>query len=201
MKAWIGIFIILGCCLAQAENLQLKNGSVLKNTTIISADPERMLIVHDGGGQQIEYAELERNSITPAQRVKIEGLLKKYAERKRKRQELLLQQQAFEKAQMEKGLVLFEGNWMSPADRQQLLTLREVARLEQQRMKLELAQEKIELKKAELKARQGDELLDGPAKSIIFNTGRTWPSYGGHGRVYAPHWTGRRRPPLRFEIR
>lgn len=184
MKACFLILVLFIPLLGWAEDMTLLDGSVLKNVTIISADAERLLLVHDGGGQQIEYAQLK--AITPAQRVKIESLLKKYAERKEKREELLFQQKAFEQTQLEKGLVKFEDNWITPSERQQILTLREVARLERERMQIELAQQKVELRQAELEAQQGDELLSGPSSrsSFIYYTGRNWPAFGRNGGVF-----------------
>lgn len=199
MKLLILLAVLVGQQLAGAEDMTLLDGTVLRNVTIISADPERVLLVHDGGGMQVEYGRLKR--ITPSQRVEIESLLTKYAERQEDREALRLQREQFEQAQLEKGLVQFEGNWITPAERQRILTLREVARLERQRMKIELAQEKVELKQAELKARQGDELLEGPGESIIFNTGRTWPSYGGHGRVYSRWANGYWFPSYSYGLR
>ncbi|RKX46125.1 MAG: hypothetical protein DRP64_03685 [Verrucomicrobia bacterium] len=72
-----------------------------------------MLIVHDGGGCQVGYADLAPDSLSAQQRNTIEEKLTEYVDRKARREQLQLEQKAFEQAQRGKGLVLFEGNWMS----------------------------------------------------------------------------------------
>ena len=179
MKTWLTILVVLGCGLVQAGTLLLKNGTELHHVTIISADPEQMLIVHDGGGCQVKYSELAPDSLSTEQRSLVETLLKKHVERQARLEELRIEKEVFEKAQLEKGLVLFEGNWMSPEERQQILTLREAAKLERERMTLALEKQKLELQQAELKAAEGDRLLGAPEtrSTFITYTGRNWSSW------------------------
>jgi hypothetical protein len=198
MKTALLILLMMGSQLALAGELVLRDGTVYRNVVIISADPERMLVVHDGGGCQVEYAGLEQDSLTPVQRSQIEGFLKKHVERQARLEELRLEKEAFEQTQLAKGLIKFEGNWMTPADQHKILTMREVARLERERLALELEQKKIELRTAELKAREGDQLLqDRQSSSFIYYTGRNYPNFGRNGCYDPSHFSGswnRRRP-------
>ncbi len=163
------LILIALMCISQisvSENLVTLDGTVYKNATIISADPERMLIVHDGGGCQVEYADLA-GPLSAEQRKTVEEELKVYAERQvrmeRLRQEAeakRVAQEAFVQAQRDKGLILFEGDWMKPADRQEILAARELDRIEQEQVLMELEKQKAELRKEQLMAEQERQRLE-----------------------------------------
>jgi hypothetical protein len=154
-----------------ADNLVTLEGTIYENVTIVSANPERMLIVHDGGGCQVEYADLA-GPLSAEQRKTVEEELKVYAERQvrieRLRQEAeakRVAEEAFAQAQRDKGLILFEGDWMKPADRQEVLAARELDRLEQERVRVELEKQKAELRKAQLLAEQERQRLEAQRKA------------------------------------
>jgi hypothetical protein len=198
MKRLAMVALLMVFRIAGAEDLTAVDGTVYRNVKIISADPERMLVVHDGGGCQVEFADLVPESLTRAQRAEVERLLKTHVERQERREKLRIEKEAFELAQRQKGLVLFEGNWMTPTDQQKIITLREVAKLERERMKMELEQQRVALKTAQLKANQGDKLLEGDRnrQSTVFYTGRNYPSFGHSTSAYPyyinSNWGARR---------
>lgn len=162
MKTLIFSVILFAGMLVGAENLSLSDGSQYRNVTIISADPVRMLIVHDGGGCQVEYTDLAPDALSEQQRKRVAIKLAEHVERTARIEQLKLEQKAFEQAQREKGLILFEDSWMKPADRQDILASRELDRLEQERLRVELEKQKLELRKAQQLAEQGDRLLKEP---------------------------------------
>jgi len=165
MKKSMIIALLCACRLVSAESLLLGNGTEYRNVTIISADPVRMLIVHDGGGCQVDYTELAPNALSAQQRKTVEVKLAEHVERTARIKQLQLEQKAYEQAQREKGLILFEGDWMKPADRQEILASRELDRLEQERLRVKLEKEKLELRKAQRLAEEGDRLLEAPKRS------------------------------------
>jgi hypothetical protein len=181
------LIIILVCVSGRlfADDLLLRDGAILQNVTIISADPVRMLIAHDGGGCQVKYTDLASNVLSAQQRATMESKLEEYVERRARIDQYQLEKKIFEQGQLEKGLILFEDHWMSPAERQELLVQREKKSLELEKLRLELAKEKVELQKQELLARQGDQLLEPPRSSYFFyssgHVGNRWCGYGHPG--------------------
>ncbi len=176
MKKLILMALLCGSQISIADTLVTLDGTVYENVTIVSADPERMLIVHDGGGCQVEYADLAE-ALSVKQRKVVEEELKNYADRQvrmeRLRQEAeakRLAQEAFVRAQREKGLVLFEGDWMKPADRQELLAARELDRIKRERLQVELEKQKAELRKAQLLAEQERQRLEASRTSRRVST-------------------------------
>lgn len=161
-----------------ADNMTTLDGTVFRNVVIISADPVRMLIVHDGGGCQIDFVDLVPDSLTPRQRREVEAGIREYTGRKAKMERLRLEKETFELAQRKKGLVPFEDGWMTPAEKQELLARRELHQLERERLRLELEEKKAERRKQELLARKGDELLTPPRQSyFLYSSGyysSTW---------------------------
>jgi hypothetical protein len=174
-------FILLAICamatVALAEDLVAKDGTVYRNVTIVSADPERMLIVHDGGGCQVAYTDLAPNSLTAGQRKAIAAGLKDYVARNERMEQLRqkaeqrrIEQEKFEQAQREKGLVLFEGTWMKPADRQEILANRELDKIEQQRKLVELEKKRAELRQAQLATQQEEQRFEAARNSHVTYT-------------------------------
>ena len=169
-----------------AEMLRLQNGTVFKNVIIIGAEPERMLIAHDGGGCQVNYAALVPDSLTKTQREAIEQGLRDYADREIKREELKLEQATlrlaeaeFAEAQRAKGLILFEDSWMKPADRQEIMALRELDRIALERQEVELAKEKAVLQKELFLAEQERLALEAQSRN---RTTYIYTSYSSHSR-------------------
>ncbi len=81
MKALLSILSALCCLTVAAENITAKDGTNYRNVTIISADPDRMLIVHDGGGCQVSYKDLLPDSLSADQRKTVEEELRYYVQR------------------------------------------------------------------------------------------------------------------------
>lgn len=160
---------------ACADNLYTREGSVYRNVKLVSADPERMLIVHDGGGCQVRHADLKPDSLSPGLRQQIERLLVEHAEHVERREELRLAKAEFEQRQREKGLIEFEGAWMAPTEREQILLMREKQRLERERAAVELARQKEELRKKKLETDRARYLLD--AESDGYRYVKSYPVY------------------------
>jgi hypothetical protein len=150
----------------------------------------------------VKYADLA-GGLSAQQRKAIEEGLKVYAERQVRREQLLqeaeatrLAQEAFAQAQRDKGLVLFEGDWMKPADRQEVLASRELDKLEQQRLFVELEKQKTELRKAQWLAEQERQRFEEQreSRSVIYSyysypSSRTVGPGCGSSRYYGyvPH--------------
>jgi hypothetical protein len=160
MKKLILAVLLFGSHAVLAGNILTRDGTLYRNVTIISADPERILIVHDGGGCQIQYADLAEGALSVKQRNTVEEKLKEYIARKARLEQLKLEKEAFEQEQLAKGLILFEGNWMKPADRQDLLARRALAKLEKERLAVELEKQKAELRKAQVLEQQERQRLE-----------------------------------------
>lgn len=144
-----------------ADDLLTKEGTVYENVTIISADPVRMLIVHDGGGYQLKYTDLAEGTLSSNQKSAIADGLKEYAQREIRIEDARAaaeiaraDHEAFEQAQRERGLIQFEDAWMTPQDRQDILAGRELDRLKQERLAVELEKEKADLRRSQLLAEQ-----------------------------------------------
>ncbi len=163
--------IVMALCMVQglfAESLVAKDGTIFKNVAIVSADPVRMLIVHDGGGSQIDYADLVPDGLSPQQRNVVAEKLTEHTERKARHEQLKLEQEAFELAQQKKGLILFERNWMKPVEREDILARRELQKFERERMSLELETQKVELRKQQALAEQNKQLLEPPRQTYYY---------------------------------
>ncbi|VGO18472.1 hypothetical protein [Pontiella sulfatireligans] len=192
MKTLMIIALLCIGSFAFAEDLRLRTGEVYKNVIIISADPERMLIVHDGGGCQVTYAALASDSLTEQQRKSVEEGLRTYAQRKVRLEKLQMEKDAFELAQLGQGLILFEGNWMKPADRQELLANRDAQELALERLRIDLEKQKVELQKEQLLAEQERRKLEGSPRTYLFYSSS--PSYSGYSHRYTndrwspAHW-------------
>lgn len=168
MKAEVVVALLLcGAYPLLAEELVLENGKVFRNVTIVAADPERMLIVHDGGGCQVAYADLAPDALSASQRKAVEEGLREHLARKERMERLRLEREQFEAAQREKGLILFEGVWMKPAERQEILASRELQDLEKERMRLELEKQQAELRREEMLAAQERQRLEAQRSSSI----------------------------------
>ena len=183
MKNIVIFTLLCGSQLLFAADLETLDGTVFQNVTIISADPERMLIVHGGGGCQVEYADLAPGALSSQQRMAVEKGLKEYAERRirleqlRKKAEMLrVEQKAFVRSQQEKGLILFEGDWMKPVDKQEVLASRELGRLERERLSVELALQKAELRKEQLLVEQEQQRLNEHRRSSQISFYYSYPS-------------------------
>lgn len=163
------LMIIALCCASQlvfAEDLRTKEGTVYKDVTILSANPARLMIVHAGGGCQVEYANLDSDTLSETQWEAIEEGLKVSSARtlrmeqlQRTAEELRVKQENFKEEQLDKGLILFEGHWMKPADRQELMANRALQRMEQERLSIQLEKEKAELRRAQYLAEQEKQRL------------------------------------------
>ncbi|MDF7806722.1 hypothetical protein P4E94_04675 [Pontiellaceae bacterium B12219] len=180
MKKYMCVFFILliGGSVVHADNLQLSNGTVFKNVTIISADPDRMLIVHDGGGCQVDFKDLKPDSLTAGQRVKVEDELRYYALRTRRMELIRLQTEEFEAEQRRKGLLQFEDGWVTPAQRENILQKREERKLELERQRVALAKERAALEKEQLQTEKARALLEGETQR-----GTTYFTYGYTSRL------------------
>jgi hypothetical protein len=196
MKKLLIIALLCWHQMASAENLVRRDGTVYRNVTIISANPERMLIVHDGGGCQVEYVDLA-GVLSAGQRKSVEEGLKVYAARKvrleqlRKEAEIKrLEEEAFARKQQERGLVLFEGAWMKPVDRQELLAARELARLERERISVELEKQKAELQKAQYLAEQERQRLNEYRRSSSISFYYSYPSSRSGKNCRTPAYYG-----------
>lgn len=165
MKKRMIIILLCGIQAAFAEQLVTRDGITYEDVTIVSVDPERMLIVHNGGGCQVEYTALVPGSLTARQLKAIEMGLKDYVTRTARREEVRLEKETFALAQREKGLILFEENWMKPAERQEMMALRELQKLERERLHIELEKQKVELRQAQLLAEQEQLRRDESRKS------------------------------------
>jgi len=182
MKAKLLIFLFtLAGLSALADDLSLKDGTVLHNVIVVSADAERMLIVHDGGGCQVYYKDLARDSLTEAQRNEIAVLMKEHVERTARIEQLRLEKEIFEKEQREKGLILFEGNWVSPAQQEEILANRKNILLEQERLKIELAKKEEELLQQQLETERARYLLNETERNVYYvgysSSRSCWPRY------------------------
>lgn len=178
MKIIVIVALLIGSRAVFAEDLSLQDGVVYRNVTIISADPESILIAHDGGGCQVKYADLVPDSLSTLQKKAIADGLKEYAGRKIKLETLELEREDFAAAQREKGLILFEGDWMKPADRQEILASRELDKLEQERARIELEKQKAELRNQQLLNEQEALRLAAESRSRSYR-------YTGYPVVYA----------------
>ena len=169
------LLILTILCAAQglfAESVMTLDSTVYRNVTIVSANLERMLIVHDAGACQVEYTELASGTLSPEQRKTIESKLTEYIERTARIEKFQLEKEEFELAQREKGLIQFEDSWMKPLERDEMLAGRELLKLEKERLYLELEMKKAELRKEQVLAEQGDRLLEPPSRSyIIYSSG------------------------------
>lgn len=184
----IGLMAVLH---AGAAELETVAGTVFHNVTIISADPERMLIVHDGGGCQVDFKDLKTDSLTPEQRTKVEKELRYYTQRAKRQELIRLETEEFEAEQRQKGLVEFEGGWVTPLEREEILISREERKVELERKRVQLAKEKAELEKQQLQTEKARYLLEGESRR-----GTTYITYGytssfrrdcGYPVLYAPH--------------
>ena len=176
-----------------AEMLRLQNGTVYNNVLIIAAGPERMLIAHDGGGCRVNYAALVPDSLTKTQREAIEQGLRDYADREIRREELKQEQAAlrlaeavFADAQRAKGLILFEDSWMKPADRQEIMALRDLDRLALERQKIEIAKEKAALQKELRLAEQERQALEARSRNRTTYIYTSRPLYSRHQSYCVP---------------
>jgi len=152
-KMCAGVVILTGIWSAFGDNILMRDGTVFTNTVIIAADPVQMLIAHDNGGCQVAYKDLKPGTLTKGQKQAIEKGLKAYVERRERLEDARLKAEAkrkeektFEREQLAKGLVCFEGVWMKPAERQEVLAKRELARLKKKRAQAELEKEKANLR-------------------------------------------------------
>ncbi|MDF7800673.1 hypothetical protein P4C99_14440 [Pontiellaceae bacterium B1224] len=153
-KTILCIIFLVSALHAGAADLQTSSGVVFKNVTIISADPDRMLIVHDGGGCQVEFKDLKPDSLTVEQRSKVEEELRYYTQRSKRLEKIRLETEEFEAEQLQKGLVEFEGGWVTPLERENILIAREERKVELERKRIQLAKEKAELEKLKLQERE-----------------------------------------------
>ena len=173
MKICFFIISILCCLSVSAENLTAKDGTVYHNVTIISADPDRMLIVHDGGGCQVNFKDLKPDSLTVEQRNKVEGELRYYVLRTKRLEMIRLEKEVFEAEQRQKGLVEFEGGWVTPLEREGILIGRAARKVELERKRVQLAKEKAELEKQQLQTEKARYLLEGESRR-----GSTYITFG-----------------------
>jgi len=192
------LMIMLLCSIQNlfADQLVANDGTVFQNVIIISADPVRMLIVHDGGGCQVEYSDLAPNTLSFQQRETVAVKIAEYVERQSKHEQLKLEQKAFEQTQRGKRLILFEDNWMKPAEREDMQARRELQKLERERLLLELEKQKVELRKEQALAKQNERLLEPPRHTYSYYYGyyrpcRPRPEHYEHrGRVSGCGSTG-----------
>jgi hypothetical protein len=182
---------------AVADDLPLKDGSVLRNVSIISAEPARMLIVHDGGGEYVAYSNLATNALTAAARAEVERLVRIHVERQARLEEARAIKDAEDRSMRQGGFVMFEGYWMQPADIEVILQTRRTAALEREKIRLEIAKNQAELDAQNARARQ---LLDANSSrgSIFIQTGSS-RRYGGafNFGCYHPYPVNQRRGPKR----
>lgn len=169
------LFILSALCglSVAAENLTAKDGTVYHHVTIISADPDRMLIVHDGGGCQVDFKDLKPDSLTAEQRDKVESELRYYTLRSKRLDKIRLDTEVFKAEQRLKGLVEFEGGWVTPLEREEILIAREERKVELERKRVQLAKEKAELEKQQLQTEKARYLLEGESRR-----GTTYITYG-----------------------
>ncbi len=184
------ICVILGLCsclTVQAADWTVKNGTVFRNVSVISADPDSVLIVHDDGGCQVKYSDLMPGSLTESQRAQIEQDLKVYAERQAAIARAEAERKAFETAQRSKGLVEFEGAWMKPLEKEELLLKREERWLAIERGRLQLAREKAALQKEQLANERARYLLEGDPRTTTLSV--TYSSvFDRSGGYLRPHY-------------
>lgn len=188
MKNILIALLVASAVSAWAENLSAQDGKVYRNVTIVSADPERMLIVHDGGGCQVYFKDLVPDSLTAEQRTTVEEELKYHVTREKRMEQLRIEKEAFELMQREKGLIQFEGNWMTPADQQNLLAEREKQRLNLERLRVQLAKEKAALEKERLETEQARRALDADYKRDRFITTTYSYPYGSNCKTPRSHY-------------
>lgn len=169
----LSIIFLVSALRAGAADLQTVKGIVFHNVIIISADPDRMLIVHDGGGSQVAFKDLKPDSLTPKQRNKVEEELRYYSQRRKRLEKIRLEAEVFEAEQRQKGKVEFEGGWVTPLEREEILIAREERKFEQERRRVQLAKEKSELEKQQLQTEKARYLLEGESRG-----GTTYISYG-----------------------
>jgi hypothetical protein len=189
--------MLIGFDAVYADNLQLANGTVFKNVTIISADPDRMLIVHDGGGCQVDFKALIPDSLTTEQRMKVEEELSYYVLRTKRLEIIRLEAEEFAAAQRQKGLIEFEDGWVTPVQREEILQNREQSKLELERQRVVLAKERAALEKEQLQTEKARALLEGESQrgttyftygyTSSFNRDCFYPMPYRHGRANA--WT------------
>jgi hypothetical protein len=173
MKSILIAFIAIGCFTTWADNLTTKGGKVYQNVTIVSANPERMLVVHDGGGCQVDFKNLADHSLTAEQRKTVEEELRYYVKRTERLERVRAEREAFEMAQREKGRVEFEGGWVTPMEREEILLNRAERKVELERKRVLLAKERAELEKELLQTERARNLLEGESRR-----GTTYVSYG-----------------------
>ncbi|MCF7848771.1 MAG: hypothetical protein K9M45_07980 [Kiritimatiellales bacterium] len=183
MRNLIIITLLCGCQLTFGEDIAKRDGTVYRNVTIISADPMRMLIAHAGGGCQVEYKDLASGALSEQQQKEIAEGLRAYAERQGRLEQtqlaaekLRLEQEAYEREQLAQGMIHFEGMWMKPADRQEIMASRELDRLKQERLSVELEQQKAELQKAQILAEQERKRLEEYDRSRRYSYSYSYPS-------------------------
>lgn len=163
MKIGLILWITVSCLSAWAEDLTAKDGTVYRNVTIVSANPERMLIVHNGGGCQVEFKDLAE-ALSVGQRRTVEEELRYYVERTERLERGRIEREAFETAQREKGLVEFEGGWVTPMQREEIVLNRAERKLELERKRVQLAKEMVELEKEQLQTEQARYLMEGETR-------------------------------------
>ncbi len=144
-----------------ADDLTVKDGAVYRNVTIISVNPDQMLIVHDGGGCQVKFKDLIPHSLTAEQRQKVEEELQYYTKRQARIEKAAAERKAFADTQRAKGLIEFEGTWMTPLEKEELLMNREERKLDLERQRLQLAKEQAALEKERLETARARYLLEG----------------------------------------
>lgn len=176
MKTIIIILAIVATCESlMASSLTTKNGTVYQNVSIISADLDRMMIVHSGGGCQIEYTDLAPDALSSEQRETLEEKLTEHLERKTKAEQIRLARETFVQEQRDKGLIQFEGEWITPEQRKEILALRDLkekeqiqrqAKLDQKR--LELRRQEVELQQQKLALKQKERQLENAQPSYIY---------------------------------
>jgi hypothetical protein len=181
------VLFAIACVVVQADNLQTLSGQVYKNVTIISADPDRMLIVHDGGGCQVNFKDLKPDSLTSAQRTKVEEELEYFVQREKRLEKMRLETEEFEEAQRQNGLVAFEGGWVTPVQREEILQNREQNKLELERQRVALAKERAELEKEQLQTEKARYLLEGETRNTTVITYGYYTPYRTDCIYTVPH--------------
>ena len=138
-----------------------------------------MLIVHDGGGCQVEFKDLAE-ALSVEQRRMVEEELRYYVERTEWLEKVKAEREAFEMAQREKGRVEFEGAWVTPLEREKIVLNRAEQKLELERKRLQLVQEKAAFEKEQLqKTETVRYLLEGESRRATTFTYGYYTPYNG----------------------
>jgi len=175
-----------------ADDLMLLDGRVLQEVAVVAANEERLLIAYAGGGLQVRRDEVDWTQLTEALkediRLEEQATARRRAERavRAAEQEALRREEAaFAAEQRARGLVFYEGEWMSVEAKDQLLLKREEARLVLEKEQRELERQRLAAAESAANARAEQARKEAYTEAFWASAQRSRPVYYYGGPVYS----------------